>query len=150
MINARSLLNKLVELQSLLLGSYTGEHYDIIAITETWLGSEVPDSMVCSNAADFLIFRKDRRGRMGGGVSFFIRKHLHPVLVPLDDQFIDLELLVIDVIQAKVSARLLLLYRPPDTSVEVDHQLHDCINSLLVNYTGLIYLFGDFNLPGII
>ncbi len=71
LINARSLLNKLVEFQSLLLGTYTGEHYDIIAITETWLGSEVPDSMVCSNAADFLIFRKDRCGRMGVEYVFY-------------------------------------------------------------------------------
>ncbi len=67
----------------------------------------------------------------------------------LDDQFIDLELLVIDVIQAKVPIRLLLLYRPPDTSMGIDRQLHDCINSLLVDYMGLIYFFGDFNLPGI-
>ncbi len=140
--------NKLVELNSLLSGTYSDDSYDIVAVTETWLGNEVPDTMVCS-VADYLIFRKDRRGRVGGGVCFFIRKNLNPVLVPLDDQFTDLELLAVDLVQDKVRIRLLLLYRPPDTSTEIDYQLHDCFNSLLLNYTGLIYVLGDFNLPGI-
>ncbi len=70
LFNARSLLNKLVELQGILSGASTGFLYDILAITETWLGNEIPDSLVCSSCADYLIFRKDRRCRVGGWCMF--------------------------------------------------------------------------------
>ncbi len=83
------------------------------------------------------------------GICFFIHKQLNPVLVPLDNRFSDLELLAVDLSQGKLRIRLLLLYRPPDTSVVTDCLLHNCFNSLLADFTGPTYVFGDFNLPGI-
>ncbi len=69
--------------------------------------------------------------------------------MPLEDKFSNFELLAVDLSQGNLTIRLLLLYQPPDTSVATDCQLHSCFNSLLVDFTGLFYVFGDFNLPGI-
>ncbi len=66
--NPRSLGNKLVELNALLSGDYVNKTFDIIAITETWLGSEVSDALLCANAS-YIVTRKDRWGRLGGGES---------------------------------------------------------------------------------
>ncbi len=55
--NAHSLGNKLGELNALPAG-YANKTFDIIAVTETWLGSEVSDTLLCANAS-YIVIRKD-------------------------------------------------------------------------------------------
>ena len=47
---------------------------DIIALTETWLTPDVPDSH-CS-LLDYNILRRDRIGKIGGGVMIYIRSSI--------------------------------------------------------------------------
>lgn len=48
-------------------------NYDIIAVTETWLSSSIPDSNFCLDHYCFL--RKDRNS-IGGGVAFYIKNNI--------------------------------------------------------------------------
>jgi len=67
--NARSMGNEQEELEAILLL----ESYDLIAITETWWD----ESHDQNGALDgYRLFRRDRRGRRGGGVALYIKKTL--------------------------------------------------------------------------
>ncbi|KAK4806799.1 hypothetical protein QYF61_005595 [Mycteria americana] len=74
--NARSMGNKQEELEAIV----HQENYDMVAITETWWG----DSHNWSAAMDgYKLFRRDRRGRRGGGVALYVRESLDSL--ELDD-----------------------------------------------------------------
>jgi len=56
------------------------ENYDVVAITETWWD----DLHNWSAAMDgYKLFRRDRQGRRGGGVSLYVREHFN--CLELDD-----------------------------------------------------------------
>ena len=67
--NACSMRNKQEELETIVLL----ENYHLIAITETWW-----DESYDWNAAldGYRLFRRDRRGRRGGGIALYIKKTL--------------------------------------------------------------------------
>ena len=46
--------------------------YDIVFITESWLNSNIPDSVVL-NGSDYFICRQDRLHKLGGGYFIQIR-----------------------------------------------------------------------------
>ena len=75
--NANRIFNKLDEL-SILLKS---KSFDIVAITETWLSDDIPDSVVHVN--EYSVFRQDRNGAIGGGVMCYISKNIFPVHLTL-------------------------------------------------------------------
>lgn len=68
--NARSLRGKLAELADL------AEHLNpsLIALTETWLSSEIRDSEI--SLPEFDIFRTDRTSRVGGGTALYVHQIL--------------------------------------------------------------------------
>ena len=65
-LNARSIVNKRIELQA----KAVTKKLDIIAITETWMNPDITDSEVLS--ADYSIYRRDRLGK-GGGLLLALR-----------------------------------------------------------------------------
>ena len=72
LINTRSHLNKISDRRLLVSSS---KSIGIIAVTETWLTSSVPDSAV--SVPFFSIFRNDRENqRRGGGVAVYVRDYL--------------------------------------------------------------------------
>ncbi|KAK4831611.1 hypothetical protein QYF61_018371 [Mycteria americana] len=74
--NARSMGNKQEELEAIV----HQENYDMVAIMETWWD----DSHNWSAAMDgYKLFRRDRRGRRGGGVAVYVRECLDSL--ELDD-----------------------------------------------------------------
>jgi hypothetical protein len=58
--NASSLFHKLDELK------LRAQQYDVIAITETWAKDDMTDAELSIDG--FVMFRSDRKGRLGGGV----------------------------------------------------------------------------------
>ena len=76
--NANRIFNKLDEL-SILLKS---KSFDIVAITETWLSDDIPDSVVHVN--EYSVFRQDRNGAIGGGVMCYISKNIFSRVLDLD------------------------------------------------------------------
>ena len=83
LFNARSLKNKICDLHCHL----NNNNLDIVCITETWLHSSTPDSVVIGDT-DFSIFRKDRcNNREGGGVCILVNTSsvkAVPVHVPIE------------------------------------------------------------------
>ena len=65
-INARSLLPKIDELTSFL----SCRQPSVVAVTESWLNSDIEDGLVSING--YNIFRKDRPSRRGGGICVYL------------------------------------------------------------------------------
>lgn len=76
LFNARSLANKLHHLH-LFLSSYEP---DLLFVTETWFSSEISDSEVSADSP-YKLFRKDRKGRKGGGICCLAKNTLSSMLL---------------------------------------------------------------------
>jgi exonuclease III len=131
--NAQSLANsvKTAELNLLLL-----EHNpDILAVTETWLNHQFSLKVWDS----YVIFRKDRVGRQGGGVLLGVLKELCPLEIQIQCPS-GCEAVAISCHDSNNSPIVIVcLYCPPD--VDLDPQfLHD----LELNHPKLL-ICGDFN-----
>ncbi|KAK4810556.1 hypothetical protein QYF61_004519 [Mycteria americana] len=136
--NARSMGNKQEELEAIV----HQENYDMVAITETWWD----DSHNCSAAMDgYKLFRRDRRGRRGGGVALYVRECLDSL--ELDDGDDRVECLWVRIRGKANKADIVVgvCYRPPNQDEETDElfykQLGEASRSLA------LVLVGDFNLP---
>lgn len=75
-MNARSILNKLDSLESVLLTVDP----DFLAVTETWLSNEIGDAEIAP--PNYCIVRKDRATR-GGGVAILINKRIRFTQMPV-------------------------------------------------------------------
>lgn len=150
MFNARSLVNKVQDLHCLL----ASHRYDVVCVTETWLRDDVDDCILIGGT-EYSIYRKDRCDRVGGGVCVFVNNRtVKSVRVSVQQIYVDLELLAIDVFSDTGKFRLVVCYRPP-TSSETDiaavaytKLLCDCIESLNTPNSTLL-LCGDLNFPKI-
>jgi hypothetical protein len=70
---------------------------ECVAITETRLNSEIPDSLFI-NTSQYHVYRKDRSSR-GGGVRLLVKNNteLAVSLVDISSEFACLEMLAVDV-----------------------------------------------------
>ncbi|KAK4816911.1 LOW QUALITY PROTEIN: hypothetical protein QYF61_024921 [Mycteria americana] len=137
---ARSTGNKQEDLEAIV----HQENYDMVAITETWWD----DLHNWSAAMDgYKLFRRDRRGRRGGGVALYIRECLDSL--ELDDGDDRVECLWVRIRGKANKADIVVgvCYRPPNQDEETDKlfykQLGEASRSLA------LVLVGDFNLPGV-
>ncbi len=136
--NARSLLSKMPELR--LLVSSTKPH--IIAVTETWLSSCVPNGAIRVHGYD-TVYRYDRPDhRRGGGVLLLVRNNLSCTERP------DLRVWPESVwAEIRLTCQTLIvgcLYRPPssDSSILSD-DLELTFNK--IDFRHKVVLVGDFN-----
>ena len=67
-LNARSIINKKTELN--IMVDDIKPH--IIGITESWANNDITDAEL--GLEGYVMFRKDRMGRRGGGVLLYIKK----------------------------------------------------------------------------
>ena len=67
----RSLGNKIADLHHFL----ESESPDVLILTESWLDTSIPDSLLVPSQS-YHIFRRDRPSR-GGGVVLFVKKLLN-------------------------------------------------------------------------
>lgn len=131
-------MNKVEQLQYLSLL----HDAELIAITETWLHSDVKDEEVFPG--NYSVIRKDRATR-GGGVARLVKKPLRYETVSSINGhesvwcklFLDTTILMVGVI-----------YRTPRSPVEFLYTLDQHLNTIR-NARSRIILAGDFNLPGV-
>ncbi|KAK4829760.1 hypothetical protein QYF61_006484 [Mycteria americana] len=135
--NAGSMGNKQEELEAIV----HQENYNTVAIMETWWD----DSHNWSAAMDgYKLFRRDRRGRRGGGVALYVRDSLDSL--ELDDGDDRVECLWVRIRGKANKADIVVgvCYRPPNQDEETDElfykQLGEASRSLAP------VLVGDFNL----
>jgi len=138
LFNARSINNKLPELQHLL---YSTE-YDAIMISESWLSIDTPDSMI-DPLNKYCIVRRDRPA-LGGGVCAIVSKLHCIVTIDLSACYPDLEVCCFDLLcnRSNQRCRIFVVYRPPD--VHNMPRLVECLQKFTaVKYNSIIV--GDFN-----
>ncbi|KAI8482474.1 hypothetical protein Bbelb_397940 [Branchiostoma belcheri] len=148
--NVRSLRHKTDELHAVSLANKV----NIVAVTETWLNSDIPDSLV--SFPDYAVHRRDRISRSGGGVALYISPELrHKRLSDLESD--EHEALWLWVRPARLPRGLncliiAALYNPPksSTTYKSDDEVNDYLGRCLVQikrdylHPGIIIL-GDTN-----
>jgi len=105
-----------------------GETYDVILITESWLYSNIRNSLIDPHNL-FTIVRHDRADvSVGGGTCTLIRKPLSVVKVMLDQSYSNLELCCFDMHCYEVNIRFIAVYRSP--SFKCMKSLTSCMSNL--------------------
>ena len=151
MANVRSLSPKVDELGMIA----NVNSVDIIAVTETWLASDIPDNAV--DIPNFNLFRKDRNDpikRNGGGVGAYISTS-HPTRRIHDFDNPNIESLWLAIrphrLPGHTSVILLAVVYHPTDSTAVDNEallehLQSSTDSFLANHPdALVIITGDFN-----
>lgn len=91
----------------------------VTVICETFLSSDIPDSLICSRG--YNIFRKDR-DISGGGVALLVRDDLCAKHVAVKNEYDGLELICVDVDLIGVMYRAIVYYRRPlYDQIDVDY-----------------------------
>lgn len=144
-MNARSLSNKLLEFRHQIESNYI----DIACITETWLNSLTPNSLILPSDR-FTIYRKDRDGR-GSGACIVIKSlnSFTSQAIPLPEKYSDLEIVTVDLINSnREGAIIICIYNPPHINKDFDtcNRITSAL-SYLCKCSLPVCILGDVNLP---
>lgn len=144
LLNARSLRNKLPELQALL----SVKCPSIVFATESWLDSNISDNTIALSE-NYVVYRHDRAMRIGGGVLAIVSNKLHSyeILIPKQFNFVELE--CFEVVADCGTYRFIVLYRPPEFNLLGRDYVKRMIECLVYfcNTNNTVFIVGDFNLP---
>ena len=120
---------------------------DICIITETWFKSKHDVSF--TSLAGYILYRRDREGRKGGGVAIYVRENLCPKDNPYHIARKDIELLWIQLTFQSRHFIIGAVYHPPkpkyqetDLLLEIEFSLTTFSNQF---QSSVIILCGDFN-----
>nr|GFB50161.1 hypothetical protein [Tanacetum cinerariifolium] len=139
--NARSLRAKMGELECLV----ARENIDIVGITETWWNAENQWDTVIPG---YKLYRRDREGRVGGGVAIYVKEGLESTRVELEGESdSSVESLWIRLLGSKSNVIVGACYRPPDQKPEGDLEMRKQIRE--VSTRDRVVVMGDFNYPHI-
>ena len=138
-INARSIPKSIDELNHLM---YETE-LDILAISETWLHSNIPISLFEIPGYDIL--RKDRTSKRGGGIAFYAKQHFKPKIIKTPHDLEQPELLFIELQCKNIKVAMGVLYKAPNIKYGVFATLHETFADILCKYDNT-FVFGDFNI----
>ena len=129
-------ISKITLLQQLIFGS----SYDVVCICETWLNNAVLNGELLPG---YNIFRKDRTGKIGGGVLVAIKLELEVLHRP-DLERPDCELVVVQIKnQNRKPATLYTFYRPPNSTHNSLNELNDSQSNVEKD---CVVVVDDFNL----
>ena len=147
-VNCRSILNKVNEL------SYIFDGVDILACSETWLNTAIPNNMIDIPAMDMFRFDRDNNvvadKTRGGGVSCYFRKDLKLNVFPQPEFSIvnsDIEILTLKCrYPFGKLIYVIVIYRPPKGCCnEFFETLSRYIETGNLSSKEL-YICGDFNI----
>lgn len=115
---------------------------DILALTETWLNSDITDNEIFPGR-NFHIYRNDRTNRRGGGVLLAIRQTVQSYTINVHS---DLEMIWVACVTKFTTILIGNCCRPPDCSHSFVDDLRSSMNQATKLYsTDAIYIFSDFN-----
>ena len=129
-----------------LIGFATALHdFDIITLSETWLGPVIPDGQI--NIPGYDLYRKDRN-RNGGGVCMYIKNIIPHKHVTIYDSPVH-ESVWVEVYLGKFKHLIGTFYRPPGQLVAESDAFLDafqtCIDLAHSKHYTSINILGDFN-----
>ncbi len=117
----------------------------MIGITDTFLTSHEPSSLVLADVCDYDLYRCDRSLGRGGGVALCCKRHTGPVFVQIPALYAQCECVTVDLC-GSVSYRIICAYRPPNASAEDSWLLYQLL-TWLCDCKLPVVLLGDYNLP---
>ena len=140
-MNARSLVNKSAEFQSL------AADLDLIAVTETWLKPHILDCEILPGL-DFSIHRRDRKDKTGGGVMLAVKNSIQTLR--RKDLEGDAEIVLCELRpEARRKILAVVFYRPPNSNLDHLKELKKSLRHASQFNFDQIIMCGDFNLPDI-
>ena len=111
-LNARSIVNKRNELN--IMVDDIDPH--IIGITESWATPDISDAEL--GMTGYVMFRKDRLGRRGGGVILYIKESIQAYEIKLEKEADSEEAVWCNIVTGNSTLTVGLVYRSPNISIE--------------------------------
>ena len=109
-MNVRSVKNKATSICDFVVSNKT----DILAITETWLGTEIDKTVLSELVPDgYAIHHISRNGQKGGGVAIIYKSNIYLKLLKFDQCFTHFERLECCFKTKNQKVRVCVVYRPP-------------------------------------
>ena len=135
-LNARSIVNKKNELNIMV------EDIDphIIGITESWANIDITDAEL--GLTGYVMFRKDRIGRRGGGVILYVKKSIQAYEIKLEREADCDEAVWCNIVSGNSKLTIGLVYRSPNINEEDNTKIKNAIKEVS---KGDCIIMGDFN-----
>ena len=111
-LNARSIVNKKNELNIMV------EDIDphIIGITESWANTDITDAEL--GLTGYVMFRRDRIGRRGGGVILYVKESIQAYEIKLESEADYDEAVWCKIVSGNSKLTIGLVYRSPNINEE--------------------------------
>ena len=135
-LNARSIINKKTELN--IMVDAIKPH--IIGITESWANKDITDAEL--GLEGYVMFRKDRIGRRGGGVLLYIKDTIPAYEVQLQEEADCNEAIWCNLVTGHTTVIIGVVYRCPNITKQNNEKIHNAINEVS---KGDCIIMGDFN-----
>ena len=129
-LNARSIINKKNELD--IMVDEIKSH--IIGITESWANNDITNAELGLDG--YVMFRKDRMGKRGGGVLLYIKETIPAYEVQLH------EAIWCKLVTGHTTVTIGVVYRCPNITTENNEKIHNAISEVS---KGDCIIMGDFN-----
>ena len=140
-MNARSIVNKIDELKSLVHTT----NPDIVCITEAWTNSSISDHYLSIPGFQLVsrFDRNDTQNGRGGGILIYVKDYLKANQTSITCQFN--QYAGIQIITNSGVLNLFVVYRSPNST----HENNEKLLALLREIKNPAIIVGDFNYPGI-
>ena len=135
-LNARSIINKKNELD--IMVDEIKPH--IIGITESWANNDITDAEL--GLEGYVMFRKDRMGKRGGGVLLYIKETIPAYAVQLHEEADCNEAIWCKLVTGHTTFTIGVVYRCPNITKENNEKIHNAIREVS---KGDCIIMGDFN-----
>ena len=135
-LNARSIINKKSELN--IMVDDIKPH--IIGITESWANNDITDAEL--GLEGYVMFRKDRIGKRGGGVLLYIKETIPAYEVQLQEEADCKEALWCNLVTGHTKITIGVVYRCPNITIQNNEKIHNAISEVS---KGDCIIMGDFN-----
>ena len=134
--NARSIINKKTELN--IMVDDIKPH--IIGITESWANNDIANAEL--GLEGYVMFRKDRIGRRGGGVLLYIKDTIPAYEVQLQEEADCNDAIWCNLVTGHTTVIIGVVYRGPNITKQNNEKIHNAINEVS---KGDCIIMGDFN-----
>ena len=135
-LNARSIINKKTELN--IMVDDIKPH--IIGITESWANNDIINAEL--GLEGYVMFRKDRIGRRGGGVLLYIKDTIPAYEVQLQEEADCNDDIWCNLVTGHTTVIIGVVYRCPNITKQNNEKIHNAINEVS---KGDCIIMGDFN-----
>ena len=135
-LNARSIINKKTELN--IMVDDIKPH--IIGITESWANNDIANAEL--GLEGYVMFRKDRIGRRGGGVLLYIKDTILAYEVQLQEEADCNDAIWCNLVTGHTTVIIGVVYRCPNITKQNNEKIHNAINEVS---KGDCIIMGDFN-----